>query len=119
MNSHASDDSFEKLAVWQRSHALSIEVYQLLADCRDWGFRDQITRSTNSISDNIAEGCERSGKAEFRQFLSYAKSSAGEARSQMMRAQALAYIGLSDSERLIKELKEISRMIQGLSRSLE
>lgn len=36
-----------------------------------------------------------------------------------MRAQALAYIGLSDSERLIKELKEISRMIQGLSRSLE
>ena len=118
MNSHASDDSFEKLAVWQRSHALSIEVYQLLAQCRDWGFKDQITRSANSISDNIAEGAERPGKAEFRQFLGYAKGSAGETRSQMIRAKALAYISTADSERLIKELKEISRMIHGLHDSL-
>ena len=113
------DDSFEKLVVWQRSHALSIEVYQLLSQCRDWGFKDQITRSANSISDNIAEGAERNGKAEFRQFLSYARGSAGETRSQMIRAQALAYIKIPDCERLIKELKEISRMIHGLSHSLE
>jgi len=119
MSSPVSEDSFERLAVWQRSHALSIEIYQLLAECRDWGFKDQITRSTNSISDNIAEGCERFGKAEFRQFLSYAKGSAGEARSQIMRARALAYINPSDCDRIITELKEISRMIQGLSRSLE
>jgi four helix bundle protein len=118
MNSHASEDSFERLAVWQRSHALSIEVYQLLAQCRDWGFKDQITRSANSIADNIAEGSERSGKPEFRQFLSYAKGSAGETRSQMIRAKALTYINTPDCEPLIAELKEISRMIHGLHNSL-
>jgi four helix bundle protein len=114
-----SDESFEKLEVWQRSHALSIEVYRLLAECRDWGFKDQITRSANSISDNIAEGAERSGKAEFKQFLSYAKGSAGETRSQVLRAIPPGYIPSDTGERLRAELCEISRMIHGLIKSLD
>ena len=72
------DDTFEKLLVWRRAHALSIEVYVLLSACKDWGFKDQITRAANSIADNIAEGSERNGAPEFRQFLSYAKGSAGK-----------------------------------------
>ena len=114
-----NDESFEKLEVWRRSHALSIEIYRLLSDCRDWGFKDQITRSANSIADNIAEGSERRGNSEFKQFLSYAKGSAGETRSQVMRAQALAYIPDADCLRLITELREISRMIHGLMNSLD
>ena len=113
------DETFEKLEVWQRSHALSIEVYRMLANCRDWGFRDQITRSANSISDNIAEGTERMGKAEFKQFLGYAKGSAGETRSQVLRAIALSYVADSDGKRLRTELVEISRMIHGLIKSLD
>jgi four helix bundle protein len=115
----SGEESFEKLEVWRRSHALSIELYRLLADCRDWGFKDQITRSGNSIADNIAEGGERSGKAEFKQFLSYAKGSAGETRSQVLRAQALGYIPNDTSLKLVAELKEISRMIRGLIKSLD
>ena len=112
------DDTFEKLLVWRRAHALSIEIYVLLSACKDWGFKDQITRAANSIADNIAEGSERNGAPEFRQFLSYAKGSAGEARSQVLRAAALGYISTEDSRRLVTELKEISRMIHGLSQSL-
>lgn len=115
----SDNESFEKLEVWRRSHALSIEIYRLLADCRDWGFKDQITRSANSISDNIAEGAERTGKAEFKQFLGYAKGSAGEARSQVLRAIALAYIPAETGRHLVAELKEISRMIHGLIKSLD
>ena len=96
-----ADESFEKLDVWKRSHALSIELYRLLADCRDWGFKDQITRSGNSIADNIAEGAERTGKAEFKQFLSYAKGSAGETRSQILRAVQLGYISSETGHRLV------------------
>ena len=118
MNRHTSDDSFEKLMVWQRSHALSIEIYRLLADCRDWGFKDQITRSANSISDNVAEGSERPGKAEYHQFIGYAKGSAGETRSQIRRASALGYVDAPTGERLVQELTEISRMLHGLYQSL-
>jgi four helix bundle protein len=112
-------ESFEKLEVWRRSHALSIEVYRLLAECRDWGFRDQITRSANSISDNIAEGAERLSKAEFKQFLGYAKGSAGETRSQVLRAIALHYMAGEVGRNLRIELVEISRMIHGLIKSLD
>ena len=114
-----TEDTFEKLEVWRRSHALSIEVYRLLNECRDWGFKDQITRSANSISDNIAEGAERMGKAEFKQFLSYAKGSAGETRSQVLRAMPLSYISAESGVRLTRELREISRMIHGLIKSLD
>jgi four helix bundle protein len=114
-----ADESFEKLDVWRRSHALSIELYRLLADCRDWGFKDQITRSGNSIADNIAEGAERLTKPEFKQFLGYAKGSAGETRSQVMRAIPLGYISSETGQRLIQELREISRMIHGLIKSLD
>lgn len=115
----SSDDSFEKLDVWRRAHALSIDLYRLLRDCRDCGFKDQITRAANSISDNIAEGAERLGKGEFRQFLSVAKGSAGETRSQVLRAMALGYIDERSSVALLDELRQISRMIHGLIRSLQ
>lgn len=114
-----TDETFEKLAVWRRAQAISIQMYQLLDECKDWGFKDQVTRSTNSIADNIAEGAERPGKAEFKQFLGYAKGSAGESRCQVYRAKALGYISESASESLISELIEISKMIHGLRNSLK
>ena len=113
------NETFEKLEVWKRSHALSIQLYRLLEHCRDWGFKDQITRAGNSISDNIAEGQERPGKAEYRVFVGYARGSAGEVRSQVLRAKALNYISVEDADRLVSELIEISRMLNGLYNSLK
>lgn len=113
------DDTFEKLVVWQRSRVLAVRVYQLLGECRDFGFRNQMTNAANSISNNIAEGSERLGKAEFRQFLGYAKGSAGETRSQSYTAADLGYIAAEEAFALRRELKEISRMILGLIRSLD
>jgi four helix bundle protein len=116
---NAEGETFEQLEVWQRAQTLSIEVYRLLGECRDWGFKDQVTRAANSIADNIAEGAERSGKAEFKQFLSYAKGSAGETRSQMLRAVALGYITEERGKAAIDELRRISRMLHALIRSLD
>lgn len=116
----ASDgETFEKLDVWRRAHALSIDLYRLLAECRDWGFRDQITRAANSIADNVAEGAERPSRGEFKQFLGYAKGSAGEVRSQVLRAVALGYITQERGTNLLDELRQLSRMLHGLIQSLD
>jgi four helix bundle protein len=113
------NDTFEKLAVWRRAHALIIDIYVLLTACKDWGFKDQITRSANSVADNIAKGAERIGPSEFRQFLSYAKGSAGETRSRLYIAERIGYIPSTDFAELLDELRRISRMIKGLTDSLK
>lgn len=112
-------EGFEKLEVWQRSIGLSVKVHSTFASCRDFSFRDQIQRSADSISNNIAEGSERLSKAEFRNFLSYAKGSAGELRSQTHLAQKLNYIDAATATQWNSELLEISRMLYGLIKSLE
>jgi four helix bundle protein len=120
MNTTArTEDSLEKLDVWQHAQTLSVEVHRLLSGCRDWGFKDQVTRAANGIADNIAEGCERMGKSEYRYFVGVAKGAAGETRSQIRRAQAPNYATPADAERLVCELKEISRMLHGLYRKLQ
>ena len=112
-------ETFEKLDVWKRSIDLSVEIHQQFRNCKDFSFRDQIQRASDSISNNIAEGTERLSTAEFRNFLNYAKGSAGEVRSQTILAERLGYIDETTAINWRNELIEISRMLHGLIKSLE
>jgi len=56
--------SFENLEVWKRSARLSGNIYKELKTLKDYGFKDQITRSGLSIPSNIAEGIERTSNKE-------------------------------------------------------
>lgn len=121
LNHHSNSESlesFEKLEVWKKSKEVTVKICRLMRDWRDYGLRDQMSRSAVSIPSNIAEGAERLSKAEFRQFLGYAKGSAGELRTQILISQELGYITAEDAEILRSELIHISRMIHGLVRSL-
>ena len=113
-----NDDTFEKLEVWQRSIEMSVCIHRVTASWTDFSSKDQICRAVDSISNNIAEGAEHESQAEFKRFLSYAKASAGETRSQFYLAERLDYVASSQAQVWLAELKEISRMLPGLSRSL-
>ena len=45
---HAVAQRFEDLEVWQKSFELTAEVYEAFEHCRDFGLKDQITRSALS-----------------------------------------------------------------------
>jgi four helix bundle protein len=83
---------FEDLEVWKRGVELSASIYLKLKELRDYGFRDQITRSGLSIPSNIAEGFERASQKEAMAFLSYAKGSSGELRTQIIIGMKIGYI---------------------------
>ncbi|MEZ9631455.1 four helix bundle protein [Vibrio breoganii] len=83
---------FEDLEVWKRSCRLASDVFKHFANTRDFGFKDQITRSALSVPSNIAEGYERRSAKEFRNFLSYAKGSCGELRTQIYIGVDIEYI---------------------------
>jgi hypothetical protein len=72
----ATFKTFEEITVWQKSRELTKLIYDATTRgnfARDYALRDQIRRASVSIMSNIAEGFERSGTAEFNQFLATAK----------------------------------------------
>ena|SRR5208282_4613966 len=86
---------FEEIESWKKARVLTNEIYQVTSlggFARDFGLRDQIRRASVSAMSNIAEGFERGGNREFLQFLSNAKGSAGEVRSQLYVALDAGFI---------------------------
>jgi four helix bundle protein len=105
---------FEDLDVWKRSARVSADLYKTFATCKDYGFRDQITRSGLSIPSNIAEGFERNSTKESIQFLGYAKGSCGELRTQIYIGMDVGYINKTTGRQWLTETQEISAMLVAL-----
>jgi four helix bundle protein len=105
---------FEDLEVWQKAYRLAAEVYKSFSNCKDFGFRDQITRSSLSIPSNIAEGFERNTNREFIHFLYVAKGSCGELRTQLYLAVDVGYIEGKKGNELIGLAEEVSYMLNAL-----
>src|SRR5215213_9947888 len=96
-------ERFEDFVAWQRARELTAEVYRVTGEgafARDFGLRDQMRRSAVSAMSNIAEGFERGRASEFHQFLSIAKGSYAELRSQLYVALDAGYLTMPGFEAL-------------------
>ncbi len=111
-------ERFEDIIAWQKSKELSVQVYGLFENSKDYGFKDQIQRASVSVMNNIAEGFERRGNKEFRYFLYIAKGSCGEVRSMLYLAKELNKISEKDFVSLFRLSEEISKIISGLIKTL-
>lgn len=112
-------ERFEDLAVWRKAKDLSVGIYRVTNDgrfSRDWALRDQIRRAAVSVMSNIAEGFGRYSRHEFRHFLSIARGSVSEVRSQLHLARELGYLAESEFTTHIGLCLEISRMLSVLHR---
>ena len=109
---------FEDLEVWKRSARLSTDIYKSLTNLKDYGFKDQITRSGLSIPSNIAEGMERNSQKEKARFLDIAKGSAAELRTQTYIGIEIGYIPKKTGNHWINETKEISAMLVSLIKAI-
>ena len=111
--------NYEQLEVWQRAFKLSVDTYEWFKDCRDYGFKDQICRASVSVPSNIAEGWERFTQQEKFRFISIAKGSCGELKTQLMIAKEINYIPPHQVDVAIAEAEVIGKMLGGLMRSLK
>jgi four helix bundle protein len=113
---------FKKQVVWQRSHRLTLDVYQATkAFPRDelYGLTSQVRRACASIPANIAEGCGRDGDAELARFLQIAMGSASELEYHLMLAHELGFFTNADYERLNQETTELKQMLTKFIKKLK
>lgn len=114
--------SYRDLVAWQKAMVLVEGVYRETvswpADER-FGLTSQIRRAVVSVPANIAEGSGRNGPAELRRFLSIAHGSLCEVQTHLEIAVRLGFIAPASSEPLLEQGEEISRIINGLIRSLD
>jgi four helix bundle protein len=107
----------ERLDVWKRSCRLSVEVYKNFAFCTDYGFKDQITRSSLSIASNIAEAIEKDSNKDKSRFINIAQGSSAELITQIYIGIEIGYLEKSIGMTWIKEINEILRMLNALRKS--
>jgi four helix bundle protein len=109
------------LEVWKRALKFVTKIYKITAkfpDDEKFGLVSQMRRAAVSIPSNIAEGAARNSKKEFINFLHIAQGSTAELETQILISRNLDFVSQSQTEPLLKELEEISRMIIGLQKSL-
>ncbi|MBN2175678.1 MAG: four helix bundle protein [Bacteroidales bacterium] len=120
----ATIERFEDLEIWKLARELALEIYNETLEgtfANDNDLKWQIRKSWGSVMDNIAEGFERDGKPEFLQFLSIAKGSAGETRSQLHRALDRKHVSQEKFEKYLEKsmnlIRKISRFMTYLKES--
>jgi len=118
----ATIERFEDIGAWKRARELTRKIYGISRDgalSRDFGLKDQIRRAAVSSMSNIAEGFERDGTQEFIHFLTMAKGSVGEVRSQLYVALDEGYISQQQFEDLYQDAEAISKMVASFIKYLQ
>ncbi|MEM9078271.1 MAG: four helix bundle protein [Bacteroidota bacterium] len=116
------DKGFEQMVCWNKARELNKEIYILTSESRfskDFALREQIRRASISISSNIAEGFGRKTDKEFIYFLSIAKASCYEVKSQLYLAMDVNYIDKAVFKKVYNLCDEISKTVFGLIKYLE
>lgn len=111
-------ERFEDIHTWQKAKVLTLRIYHIFKTNKDYAFKDQIQRASISIMNNIAEGFERKGNKELKQFLFIAKGSAGEVRSMLDVALELQYVNETEYTMIRSECELISKMLSAFIKTL-
>ncbi len=113
---------FEDIEAWKKGRELTKIIYEITTQGKlatDFSLRDQLRRASVSIMANIAEGFEREGNKEFRQFLAMAKGSAGEVKALLYVALDAGLTSLEQFDRIMALADETSRLLAGFLRYLK
>jgi len=114
-------ERFEDLIAWQKARKLTREIYEItrrVPFAKDYGLSGQIQRAAVSIMSNISEGFERGSRGEFHRFLSTAKASCAEVRSQLYVALDIGYLDQIKFNQILAQAEEVGKIVGGLRASV-
>jgi four helix bundle protein len=110
---------FEDIIAWQKAQDLAVFIYTNFGQLKDFSYRDQICRASVSVSNNIAEGFDRSSDKDFVRFLYISKASNSEVKSMLYLAKRLNFIEKEAQEEGLQRTTEINKLLNGLIKAIE
>ena len=109
--------SYKDLLVWQRGMDLVETVYCVtgkLPVTEQFGLIAQMRRSAVSVPSNIAEGYGRQATGEYRHHLAICRGSLLELETQLLLCRRLNYLPEPETDSILSEITEISKMLGSL-----
>ena len=100
--------SIENLFIWKESRIVVNDIYNIMKDCKDYSFKDQIQRAAISIMNNIAEGADSGSDAKFVSFLKIARGSCSEVRSMLYLCEDFKYCSNKERIEIQNRIKTIT-----------
>lgn len=113
--------SFEELIVWQKAHAMVIEVYKqtkMFPKEEIYGISSQLRRSAVSVPANIAEGFAKRGVSDKLRFYNIAQGSLEECRYYSILSRDLGYITIETFEAWKLLIIDISQLLNSYINSI-
>jgi four helix bundle protein len=115
-------NDFKNLKVWQKSHALNLNVFRTAGRIRDPKFvslRDKMIESGMSIPTKVVVGnCQESDR-EFARFIRISLRSTVELENHLIAARDVRVITATDFKSLSSQTVEVRKMLYGLLRHLD
>ena len=105
--------------IWRLSRILVNEIYDLMRDYKDWGFRNQIQRAVISVMNNIAEGLDSGSSRKFIFYLKVSRGSCSEVYSMLFLCEDFKICDTKKRIKLQNQIKLISAGCTKLINSLE
>jgi four helix bundle protein len=111
---------FRKLRVWRAAQALVIDAYRVTRGMRgpqSASTADQLNRAAMSVPRNIIEGNAHESPRERARYFRYAIASISETEGHIQTGYDLQMITRHDFNRLVEQVVEIRKMLDGLLKS--
>lgn len=113
---------FTDLKVWQRAHALVLEIHRLAITFpgeERHVLTPQLRRAAISVPANIAEGSKRRSNREYAHHLNIAEGSLAETEYLLMLTRDLGYATGERIGGLVGEIEQVARMLNALRTKVE
>jgi len=113
---------FTDLRVWQRSHALTLEIYKFTATFptdERFGLISQFRRAAVSVPTNIAEGSKRQSNPDYARFLNIAEGSLAETEYLLLLSRDLGYLRSQACEQPLAQIADVARMLHAQRTKVE
>lgn len=111
-------EKFEDLIAWQKAKELTAKLYNACKNCKEYGFKDMMTKTGITIMNQIAEGFEKRSNKEIKSAFLTARWGTSQLRSMLYMLLELGCITQQEFKEFYDITWHITNMLMAFVKSI-